>query len=360
MTLAWEIDAQTERLLFHFDVKDHHLNLDTFMRTADSARKVVEALDRTLFKGDFGFEIIVMPPTGGTFKEWLGIHPKSKLTFAAIAMFMCTPQGEAFTKGLTGQTTSEWFEDAGILLRQGIEFSTDLMIAVIGTGEGVGDEVGITEGEAEIACKTATRIVTSMTRNIFELSTEALNKIGMEVGDLPDAFDARAEFYEACLNDAEVRRVGFTPEDDFPIPRNSFAERAQRSARKDKEKDEPEWTVVVDQIRVDSPTWDKEKQKTRQWLGVNSNKRDCYFVIEDAEFWERLRKKELQFGGSDTLTVQWAFQSIDGKIKNRRVLRVLEFNGQKLADQLPTDAINAILGSYMTGVSTNGTPTLFD
>lgn len=113
-------------------------------------------------------------------------------------------------------------------------------------------------------------------------------------------------------------------------------------------------------IRVDSPTWDQEKQKSRQWLGVDRKNRNRYFVIEDAEFWERIRKKELHFDGSDRLAVQWAFQVVGGKVKNRRVLRVLAFNGAELARPLQHDAISAILGRYSLGDVSRNSPSLFD
>lgn len=349
-----EIEEASDRLFIHFDVRGHYLSLDTFIQTADSARKVLEALDRTLFEGDGGFEIIVLPPCSGTFLQRLGIHPKKKLTTAAVAVFLCTPQGEAFTKGLTGQTTSEWFEDAGVVLRQGgefvIEYLLDRDLSLAGETQVQAEEVG---------CRTATSIVTSMTKGILELGTDALHKIGMDIGDLPDALDARAEFYEACYHDPEVKKIGFTPNDHFPIPRNSFPERAQKPVRRQKEGDEPEWVVSEEPVRVDSPTWDQNKQRTRQWLGVDFKNHDCYFVIEDAQFWGRIKKKQLRFEGSDHLKVQWAYQLVGGKAKHRRVLRVLEFNGSKLAEPLTSDAINAILGTYSHGDPSKGEPSLF-
>ena len=303
-TLAWEFDEQANRLFIHFDVAEHHLNLDTFIQTADSARKIVEALDRTLFDGGSGFEVIVLPPSEGTFGEWLGIHPKKKLSAAAVAVFLCTPQGEAFTKGLTGQTTSEWFEDAGVFMRQGIEVAAGYVLAEEGAVEKSVSGDTPSDAGAEAACKASTRIVTTMTRGILELGTDALNKIGVDFGDLPDAMDARAEFYEACMKNAEVKGIGFTPEDDFPVPRNSFPERAQKPVRKKKEEEEPEWIVSKESIYVNSPNWNEDKQNTRKWQGIDSSRRERLFVIEDAEFWGRIKRKELHFEGLDSLKVE--------------------------------------------------------
>jgi hypothetical protein len=358
--LVWKFDEQAEQIFIHFDVPDHYLSLDTFIQTADSARKIVEALDRTLFDGSSDFEVIVLPPSEGTFGEWLGIHPKKKLSVAAIAVFLCTPQGEALTKGLTGQTTSEWFEDAGVAIRQGIEEAVDYIGAEEGPPEEHLLDDASSEAVAEAACEVATRMVTSMTRGILELGTDALNKIGVGFGALPDAMDARAEFYEACMNNVKVRGLGFTPEEDFPIPRNSFPERAQKPARKKEEEPEPEWLVSSENIYVNSPNWNEDKQSSRKWQGIDSSRRERLFVIEDAEFWGRIKRKELLFEGLDSLKVEWAYQLEDRRLKHHRVLRVLEFNGTKLAEPLTPDAIAAILGSYSKVEASRDGPSLLD
>lgn len=353
--LPLKFGGRGDRLFVHFDVEEHYLSLDTFIQTAESARKIVKALDQTFFNGDLGFEIIVLPPREGTFLQSLGIQRTHLGVAAAVLGFFLTPQGEAFTKGLTGQTTSEWFEDAGHFIREGVDW----------IGERLADhqqpeEAPVEDTDIEIACRTAVGIVTSMTRGILELGSDALDKIGMELGDLPDALEARAEFYAACIADKNVKRIGFTPDDDFPIPRNSFPERAQKPARKKKEEDEPEWVVATESIYVNSPNWNENKQKTRMWQGVDSVRHECLFVIEDAEFWGRIRRKELLFEGLDSLRVQWAFQVVDGKIKNRRVLRVLEFNEKKLAEPLTPDAKSAILGSYTNVEAVRGEHSLFE
>ena len=83
-------------------------------------------------------------------------------------------------------------------------------------------------------------------------------------------------------------------------------------------------------------------------------------MIEDAEVWGRIKRKELHFQGLDRLKVEWAYQLEDGKLKNHRVLRVLEFNEAKLADPLTLDAISAILGNYSTADASRSGPSLLD
>ena len=118
--------------------------------------------------------------------------------------------------------------------------------------------------------------------------------------------------------------------------------------------------MSIESIYVTSPNWDKENQHTRQWKGKDQIRRDCYFVIEDAEFWHKVKQKALHVEVLDNLKVQWAFQITEGRPKNRRVLRVLEYNGDKLADSLTPAAVRAILGQYSEYEASISPRTLFD
>jgi hypothetical protein len=291
--LVWEFDGRSARLYIHFDVSDHFLKLDTFIKTADSARKVIDALDETFFNGSLEYELIVLPPAEGTFLSKLAIWVSGGAT--AVFGFLNTDIGSSYFKGLTGQTPSEWAESLG----ESHSAFVDSTLEEIGAS-GDQTDFDVIEGPpdalqlgADEACKEAAQIVVALARGVLEKSPDELQKVGMEVGRLPDAVDARADFYAACIEDRDVKRVGFTPDNDFPIPRNSFPERAQKPARKPNDEEPPEWSVSVESIYVTSPNWDKEDQKTRQWKGKDQIRRDCYFVIEDAEFWHKVKHKAL-------------------------------------------------------------------
>ena len=276
---------------------------------------------------------------------------------------MNTDVGSAYIEGLTGQTSAEWAHSIGqhnraifdTVLSEQIPESED--VTLVESIEGLPKAL---PRDYEVDCQKAAKIVVAMARGVLEKSPSELQKVGMEIGALADALDARADFYAACINDPEVKRVGFTPEDDFPIPRNAFPERAQKLFRKQKDEEPPEWAVSIESIYVTSPNWDREDQNARQWKGKDQIRRDCYFVIEDAEFWHHVKNKDLHVEVLDNLKVQWAFQIVDGRPKNRRVLRVLEFNGEKLADPLRPEAVRALLGAYSEYEASVGQQTLFD
>ncbi|RDJ11643.1 hypothetical protein [Rhizobium grahamii] len=265
-----------------------------------------------------------------------------------------TPAG--FIEGLTGKPPSEWAKELGQVT------AGELNEVYSAEDEDASDEEPpeTTPISDEKACRAGERLLTAMTRAVLELENEQLRRLGMEDGELVEALEARADFYVACYNDHDVKRIGFTAGDEFPIPRNSFAGRAQPPARKKDEEEPPEWSVAVENISVSSPNWVEEDQRTRQWKGKDANRRDCYFVIEDAEFWRLVKKQDLHVEVWDTLKVQWAYRLVDGKAKQRRVLRVLEFNGSKLANPLSPDAVNAILGSHRPTAGAPGERTLFD
>lgn len=358
--LPWEFDARSDRLFIHFDVDEHFLKLDTFVETAESTRKVIEALNTTFFQGSLDYELIVLPPESGTFLSKLAVLVGVP---GAIFAFLNSDVGSAYVEGLTGKPPAEWAKQIGQDHQERIQTLQELAAPEDEEppdGEAGAELPAPLLDDDEAACRTGAQIVVAMTRGVLEKSNDELTKIGMEIGDLPDALEARAEFYAACLENRDVKRIGFSQDDDFPIPRNQFPERTQKPTRKEKDDEPPEWTVTIESIYVTSPNWDEEDQKARQWKGKDSIRRDCYFVIEDAEFWRLVKRKDLHVEVLDNLKVQWAFQVADGRPKNRRVLRVLEFNGDKLAEPLAPDAIKALLGNFTTGETPRGQPSLFD
>lgn len=350
-----EFAERSDLLFLHFDVEDHFLKLETFINTAESARRVIKALDATFFGGSLEYELIVVPPEDGTFLSKLAVWVFGGT--GTVFLFVNSDVGAAFIEGLTGHPPAHWATEVGEAAKDAFAKAVEL---VESDAEEKVDGTQPKAPDDQAACREAARITVEITRAILESSTERLNRVGMQVGELPDALDARADFYIACIGDREVKRVGFTPGDDFPIPRNSFPERAIRPGRKESDETPPEWVVSVESIYVTSPNWDEEDQKTRQWKGKDQIRRDCYFVVEDKEFWQQAKRRTLHVAVLDNLKVQWAYQIVDGRPKNRRVLRVLEFNGDKLADQLDHGAISAILGDYSTVEASRGQTSLFD
>lgn len=343
-------------LFLHFEVFEHALGLDTFIETADSTRRIVEALNESLFSGNLAFEIIVIPPQKGTFLTKLVLRIIKGAGFVFIAAN--TPIGSNFIEGLTGKSPEVWSNEFG----EGIAELVAKVSPLDDEEEGLTYPLVLDEAEIfdnEELCISASSLVSSMAIGVLEKESYELKKLFKENDLLLDALDARADFYIACIENRNVKAVGFSSSGDFPIPRNIFPDRAQKPVRPQKSEDEPEWFVVIDAVYVTSPNWDKD-DRFRQWKGRDQVGRDCFFTIEDEEFWRLVKRRELNPQVLDQLKIQWAFVLVAGRPKSRRVLRVLEFNQRKLADPLDDNAIAAILGRFTKMELSSEQNSLFD
>ncbi len=361
--LTFDVGERPDCLFVHFDVDGHFLKLDTFIKTAESARDIIAALDNTFFQGSLQYELIVLPPDEGSFLKKLVIWVTGGT--AAVFGFLNSDVGAAYIEGLTGKAPVEWAKELGQANRDHILDASELLRTKEGTAAESTKLTSVhpiaTKFRSDyVACQSSAKMIVALTRGILEKETSELSKIGLEAGGLIDALDARADFYAACINDREVKGVGFTPDDKFPVSRMLFPERAQKPVRKEKEEEPIEWVVSTENIYVTSPNWDENDQRARQWKGKDSTLHDCYFVIEDSEFWRLVKRKDLRVEVLDILKVQWAYQIVDGRPKNRRVLCVLEFNENKLADPLSSEEMQLILGRYAIQTVPHSQLSLFD
>ncbi|WP_227271742.1 hypothetical protein [Roseobacter weihaiensis] len=321
-------EADSDILYIHFDVPEHHIRLQTFLASAASAQKIIAALNHELFDGELHYELVVLASEEGSFLKKLALWASGGVV--SVFAFLESDMGKAYFRGLTGQDPSQWTEQIG---ESHAEYLEDVNLKGMSARDPTENKI-------------CSQLVIQMTKGLLEISRDDLESTGLQNIGPDDALDARSEFYEACMQDSDVRGVGFAPEHDFPIPRNRFPERAIRGTRKiDEEKEQP-WIIDVENIYVTSPNWDKNDQLARHWKGKDSIRKDCYFIIEDDKFWSHVRDNDLSVNVLDRLKVQWAYQISNGRPKNRRVLRVLEFNDETLSEELSSEELEIVLGSF--------------
>lgn len=351
-----EYPHQYKTIFVHFDVVDHHIELETFLGTAIGARNVVEALNTAVFGGGLEFQIVVLPAQEGTFLQSLKIVIPA---LVGLVVFLDSDTPAAFVRGLTGKSPSEWAYQAGISTLELIEITAKKAEgAETDTNGRFSESVDFALNER--ICEAGARMLAAMTRASLEKETDEIISLGDGKIEINEILEARANFYRACVFDREIRRIGFTPFSDFPVPRSAFPGRAQRPAKRDSEGDEGTWHTAIEEVSVSSPNWDKEDQHSRQWKGKDVFNRTCYFVIDDEVFWELADRKHLQVGVLDTLKVQWIYQTLEGKAKNRQVLRVLAINGEMLSPAMSLEAVIEILRERSATLGREGGPTLFD
>lgn len=311
-----------EVIPIHFDVPGHEIPLATFIHTASETEAVIRALTTELLGAELQIELFVLPPAEGTFLQRLGVVA---LTWGAIWTFTESDIGKGFIKGLTGHEPAHWAEVAGKGTREAVERSMKPAEPRYGAQQKF-DEL----------------IIVETTKSFLQKPVDELKKVGVSPAIFRSAYASKNNFYDACDSTPHLKAIGFSEAPIFPIRKEDFA--GLRTSLPPKPEDvHPPWLVGTAILHVTSPNWDRA-DRARAWKGRDHQGRERYFRIEDEEFWLRIEGGGINAHVMDTMKVQWAFQGQPSHPKQCRVLRVLEFNGERLAKPLSDDALAAILG----------------
>lgn len=300
----------------------HEIPLATFIRTASETEAVIRALTAELLGAELQVELFVLPPEEGTFLQRLGVLA---VAWGAVWAFTESDVGKGFIKGLTGHEPAYWAEVAGKATRQAGEAALSV------------DEV-----HHEQLKKFEELVVVEATKSFLQKSASELERLGAPPTRFRSAYAAKNAFYDACEATPLLRAIGFSEAPVFPIRKEDFA-RLQTDLPPKPGDAQPPWLVGTVVLHVTSPNWDRA-DRARAWKGRDHQGRERYFRIEDEEFWQRVAGGGVSTHVIDTMKVQWAFRGRPDHPKHCRVLRVLEFNGERLARPLSDDALAAQLG----------------
>jgi hypothetical protein len=329
-------------LPIHFDVPGHYLPLETFIETARQTQSIIDGFNQELLGGELRYELYVLPPDEGSFKSKLGIA----VVCGVLWGFAESDIGKAFIKGLTTHEPAYWAESIGIYLRERSK-SSDIPTSAPGP---------VTLSQEEQS-KLESLLLVEATKSFLQKDQNELSRVGITPRKFYQAYDARNQFYNACLADPQVRALGFEEAERFPIERKDFLRLQVALQPREQELPSLPWRVELTTLKVTSPNWDKEDRQ-RPWKARDDKNRDRYFRIDDEQFWALVRAQQINPHIIDTIKVQWAFQVQGSQRRNVRVLRVLEYNDQVLAEPLDENALSAILGHLDS--SPGQLPDLFD
>jgi len=280
-------------LSIHFDVDENYLDLTTFIATANSARKVIEAFSDTYLGNAEEYRIFVLPPDDGSFLSRLGVWTRrSSLVLAGL---LGDDAANGVIKALSGHEPTYWAEQA----------TKSLLSAASSDFSQAEDRQAIEFALRDAEC----RMMVTITTNFLLKTPEELIQSGISLTSFPKGFLARNEFYDACIENPGVRAVGFSEEDDFPVPRSSFQN--MQTEVLNEEEDLP-WKVEITTIQVTSPNWDRG-DKRRYWKGKDQLGKERLFKIEDEHFWSLARRRQLNVSVIDSIGVQWAYQEEHGR-----------------------------------------------
>lgn len=324
--LSTELSEGTAVFRIHFDVPEHVIPLDTFVQTAEQTAALIHALGNELASGKLVFQIVVIPPAEGSFKTRLGVK-----VMAGAAFFWALIEsdiGKAFVKGITQHEPAYWSEQLGQTIRNGA-------INMLSEEPQKDDE--------DVLCAAAAEMLVELATDFLQADTNTLQSSGVTVERHRNAYAARNRFYVACENTAGLEGIGFSEAPLFPIKRADFVRLQVPVLPKE---DEPEpWNAGLTILKVTSPNWNRD-DKSRQWKGRDPKGRDRFFRIDDESFWLLVLQERLNPHIIDTIKVQWAFQGTYESPRNAKVIRVLSYNEEPLAEPLDDRALDAILGTF--------------
>ncbi|MEM9394143.1 MAG: hypothetical protein AAGA38_09815 [Pseudomonadota bacterium] len=327
-------------LYVHFDVPKHEVTLHAFIESARSAERTIAAINREVFSNSLEIELLVASPETGSVKQVLKVIIKGFNYSGGIIAFLLmvaeTDLGKESIRELTGKYPVEHAVEG---IRKLQEKSESLE----------GKQTEETDETEKEACAIVERFVVSATGNALSLERDAIDKLEISEGTRFEIADAQSGMFEACLQDERINGIGFSEEDDFPINRSSFAARAVKPVRIDKEDaDKPEYKVELVELLITSPNFREQDQEGRQWKAELANGSSCFFIVADKQFWSRLHSKEFSFGEGTKVRAQWVIKTVKGKVRSRTVLRVLAVDSVRLAEPLDRNAIEAAVGDIQS------------
>ena len=341
-------------IVFHFDVAAHSVPVRQFVDTANATLSVIDCFNEELFEGKVRYELRVITPAPGGLIEILELVIAVGLP---IWGFLATDIGKAYLKGLTGHEPAYWAERSGEKTRKLIRRrSRDVGPPDDSIGFMVSSPfVEVTHEDEKKELEAA--ILAELIVRFMETNTDQLEKIGVTKKKFRKAYAAKNKVYQGCIENREVKGLGFDQTDDFPLSRDDFPRFITSLPEEQNiEPDEtPTWRVEEVDILANSPNWERDGRK---WQGRTHDIKDIAFVIEDEEFWQHVKTKDISPEFGDNMKVQWAYPVSSAKPSNVRVLKVLSFNGREIADAMTEGELQKILEEV--SINEPDAPSLFD
>lgn len=312
----------------HYQVPSHLVDLETFVAAARSIEQIGNAVLRETVGLGAELAIFVDAPLPGSHLQKLWIAVKivstvcvtSTATLASIATVMDSKAMNEISERVFGDKLVDLFLD--FLDRPNEEREKEETINL------VDDEVAAIK-----CCADLETIISAVSREVLSRSRE---KISLKNNsDLEFILqEAQSGFYQAAISNVELKAIGFTPEESFPVSRSQFLERAIPPKKLPEKSKETVWSIQISNVVVWSPNFQESDQNARRWKGIVSLGGVRHFTIEDKSFWNSLRSHKVVFDDATELTAQWAVGFELGKEVERKALRILKVNGVDFGEPL--------------------------
>ena len=323
-------NSHNRTIIYHFDVDQHSLPLEQFVRTATATKNIVEVFNQRIFKRKKDIEIRIAPPEQGGLIELLEVVVSmGSLTIRTLK----SDVEQTLIKNLTDHDAADWerqlcssirdkkFEQCRDEItpqetREILESSSDDDPAV---------QEALRELQAAMLAKSAT--------GFLKASEEELDGIKFPVERFKSAHSAKNDIYQACI-DNDVKALSFSRSDNFQDKERDFRRFIKIFKKKPKDEMIKPGPPPIESHRefadvtVHSPNWERTG---RGWEGSNQKFEKIEFWIDDEIFWQRLENGNINVGTVVELSVEWVWSTDFVNFPMARVLKVIKFNGTKLA-----------------------------
>lgn len=344
-------------IVYHFDVDRSSIPLSQFVDTARATQEIIDDFNKSLFDEKLKYELRVKTPEEGSLLEILAVVVT---VGGSVLAFLGTDIGKAFFRGITTEEPAVWADKVGAAIRQRFlkpkaSVEAERAKVLVEDVESVPEASPAEDVSKEIEGEAIALILIGF----LEFDTERLRSIGITPEKFRAAFQGRNRVFKGCMDNPEVKGIGFSRKPEFAIKRSDFPRRITRLP--DKPPDDPikptELNFETLDIVVNSPNW---KRDGRNWQAATGKHQDISFSIEDESFWQRVEQRDSNLKPTirDNMRVQWAYPAGTARPSHVKVFRVLSYNGFQLSAPMTDQEIQA-LQSTVHFVEPD-TPDLFD
>ena len=330
-------------IIYHFDMEKHSIPFQQFVDTATATTKIVNTFNKQIFGSTEEVDLRIVAPEHGGLIEILEV---SLLAGMLTVTTLESDVGKAYIVGLTGREPASWAEDFGLQTRKTMIDDSQLEKHEIDASEILKTTTERDAVSQKVLRKLQAAILADATTRFLEASEERLKKIEFPTWGYTNAFVAKNEIFQACIENEDITALNFDRSKKFQIQKGNFKNYIQKLPTQQKHiQDAPEEPtnreiVEVATVTINSPNW---QRNGRGWEGSTETLQSVEFSIEDEEFWKHVETKDTKFGVGDNMTVQWVYFSDSSESTQIRVLKVLMFNGSELAKPLTKQELDRIL-----------------
>lgn len=228
-----QYQAQTQELCIHFDTEEHRIGLEEFVLTVSSYETIANNIAENIFDVKKGVKIYILPPKAGSFDLSM-LLDLSALAVAGIVGGIACDSVKGFVKGVTKRLAPNKYSE-------GFDF----------------------EKSAELMADTITGFMLETAQEV-----DTLDKLIPKGNNIDASKKAKANIYNMCSRNKDIKGIGFSHEHKFELKRADFAARGVPPAIKPLPvKVELKELIVVKPVNVEEDLqWELKDKNTNESL----------------------------------------------------------------------------------------------